>query len=108
MIASSKVEGTAVYDRHGEKLGAVHNFMVGKRSGLVAYAVLSFGGVLGGESFYPLPWNALTYDTRLGGYVVNINKAQLRDAPRFSADQDPFAAPGYGRGINAYWSILAR
>jgi sporulation protein YlmC with PRC-barrel domain len=44
LIASDKVEGTAVYDRNGTKLGSVYNFMVEKRSGHVAYAVLSFGG----------------------------------------------------------------
>ena len=44
LIASNKVEGTAVYNRQGENLGTVYNFMVGKRSGQIAYAVMSFGG----------------------------------------------------------------
>ena len=31
-----------------------------------------FGGFLGiGDSYHPLPWNVLTYDTGLGGYVVD-------------------------------------
>jgi sporulation protein YlmC with PRC-barrel domain len=47
LIASSKVEGTAVYNHQGEHLGEVYSFMVGKRSGRVAYAVMSFGGFLG-------------------------------------------------------------
>ena len=47
LIASNKVEGTAVYNRKGEKLGSVYNFMVDKRSGKVEYAVMSFGGFLG-------------------------------------------------------------
>jgi hypothetical protein len=38
LIASDKVEGTAVYNLSGERLGTVHNFMVDKRSGHVAYA----------------------------------------------------------------------
>jgi sporulation protein YlmC with PRC-barrel domain len=38
------VEGTAVYNRAGERLGEVYNFMVDKYSGRVAYAVMSFGG----------------------------------------------------------------
>lgn len=29
LIASDKVEGTAVYNRNHEKLGSIHNFMVG-------------------------------------------------------------------------------
>ena len=83
LIASNKVEGTAVYDRAGAQLGTVLNFMVDKVSGQVAYVVLSFGGFLGfGEEHHPLPWRALTYDTRLGGYVVDIDRDKLTDAPR--------------------------
>ena len=29
LIASNKVEGTAVYNRNGDRLGSVYNFMVG-------------------------------------------------------------------------------
>src|SRR4051794_35504660 len=46
LIASNKVEGTAVYDHQGERLGTVYNFMVNKVTGQVAYAVMSFGGFL--------------------------------------------------------------
>ncbi len=103
LIASDKVEGTAVYDRKGEKLGSVYNFMVGKRSGQVAYAVLSFGGWLGmGESYHPLPWNTLTYDTEYGGYVVNLDKDRLRNAPSHKAGQDASDA-GYWRRVKDYW-----
>jgi hypothetical protein len=71
LIASNKVEGTAAYNRQGERIGTLHHFMVGKRSGQVAYAVISFGGLFGlGEKYYPLPWNELTYDTHRGGYVI--------------------------------------
>jgi hypothetical protein len=104
LIASSKVEGTAVYDRDGNKLGEVLNFMVGKRSGRVAYAVLSFGGMMGiGTSHYPLPWSSLDYDTSKGGYVVDITKDQLRSAPSHGPDEDPFADPRYGRRVSNYW-----
>ena len=84
-------KGTAVYDRRGERLGEVYNFMVDKRSGQVAYAVMSFGGFLGvGGSYHPLPWRSLTYDTNLGGYVVDLDKATLRARAR--AGTGPTAA----------------
>ena len=35
LISSEKVEGTAVYDRNGEKLGSVHSVMIDKFSGKV-------------------------------------------------------------------------
>jgi hypothetical protein len=108
LIASNKVEGTAVYDRTGERLGAVYNFMVDKFTGQVAYAVMSFGGFLGiGESYHPLPWKALTYDRRLGGYVVDIDKDRLEQAPRYGAGEDPFADPDYGRRLDDFYGPSA-
>src|SRR4051794_40088839 len=90
LIASTKVEGTAVYNRQGERLGTVASFMVDKRSGQVAYAVLSFGGFLGiGEDYYPLPWKALTYDPGRGGYVVDLDQERLRAAPSFTEGDSP-------------------
>jgi sporulation protein YlmC with PRC-barrel domain len=47
LISSDKVEGTAVYDANGKHIGSIEWVMIEKRSGQVAYAVLSFGGFLG-------------------------------------------------------------
>jgi hypothetical protein len=105
LIASNKVEGTAVYNRQGEKLGEVYNFMVGKRSGEVAYAIMSFGGFLGvGQKYHPLPWNALTYDTDKKGYVIDANKERLMRAPSYQAGEEPFSRPEYGQQVRDYWS----
>jgi sporulation protein YlmC with PRC-barrel domain len=104
LIASDKVEGTAVYNRSGERLGSVHNFMVDKLSGHVSYAVLSFGGFLGmGEKYYPLPWDALDYDTSMGGYVVDINKERLENAPSYAADESPWSEPNYGKRVQDFY-----
>jgi hypothetical protein len=65
---------------------------------------MSFGGFLGiGESYHPLPWRALTYDTQLGGYVVDIDKDRLADAPRYGADENPFTDDEYGARVDAYY-----
>jgi hypothetical protein len=70
----------------GDRLGDVHHVMIDKYTGQVDYAVMSFGGFLGiGESYHPLPWHKLTYDTGLGGYVVDIEARQLEAAPRYTA-----------------------
>ena len=88
LISADKVEGTAVYNRAGEKLGTVNNIMIHKLSGKVAYAVMSFGGFLGmGEKVHALPWSVLTYDTSMGGYVVDIDKARLEGAPVLGAGE---------------------
>src|SRR4051794_1301453 len=103
LIASDKVEGTAVYNREGERLGTVYNFMVDKRSGQVAYAVMSFGGFLGlVQSYHPLPWRLLTYNTKVGGYVVDLDKERLRDAPSY-AGESPAWDRTYGKSIDEYY-----
>jgi len=87
LISSEDVEGTKVCDPGGNKIGEIDHLMIDRASGNVRYAVMSFGGFLGlGHSHYPVPWNALKYDTSLGGYISNITEQQLRDAPEFSDD----------------------
>ena len=44
LIASDKVEGTAVRRSNGDKLDTIERVMIDKRSGKVAYAVMTFGG----------------------------------------------------------------
>jgi sporulation protein YlmC with PRC-barrel domain len=105
LISSDKVEGTLVYNRQGERLGSVRNFMVEKRSGKAEYAVLQFGGFLGiGADYYPIPWDLLDYDTEYGGYVVDIDKAKLESAPHYT-QEDPVYDHGYGREVYGYWGI---
>ena len=106
LISSDKVEGTAVYNRKGEKLGMISNFMVGKRNGRVEYAVLSFGGLFGmGERNYPLPWDVLTYDPDQGGYVVDLDKDRLKEAPFYERGSDPTYDRTFGEQVYGYYGI---
>jgi hypothetical protein len=90
LIASDKVQGTNVYNTAGENLGSIHDLMLDKPSGKVAYAIMSFGGFLGmGSQYHPLPWSVLKYDPNLGGYVVNLDKQELEGAPGYDADAEP-------------------
>jgi hypothetical protein len=101
LISSEKVEGTAVFSREREKLGSIHHFMVGKRDGQVRYAVLSFGGLFEGDRYYPLPWNALSYNTGLGGYEIGIDKEQLKNSPSFERGSEPTYDAEYDRQLRA-------
>jgi hypothetical protein len=90
LISPDKVEGTSVYNPKGERLGKVRHLMIDKYTGEVAYAVMSFGGFLGiGEKYNPLPWKMLTYDTRLGGYVVDLDRNKLENAPSYASTEPP-------------------
>jgi hypothetical protein len=86
LIGSDKVEGTYVYDANGEHIGSIERVMIDKRSGQVAYAVLSFGGFLGiGSDSYPIPWASLSM-TPAWGYRTTITEQQRHGAPKYAGD----------------------
>ena len=92
VISASKVTGTNVYNTDGDHLGEIYDVMLDKRSGNIAYAVMSFGGFLGiGERYHALPWATLKYDTQQGGYVVGQTIDQLKEAPTYAVDELPAA-----------------
>jgi hypothetical protein len=107
LIGSDKVEGTAVFGADAEKIGSIERVMIDKVSGRVSYAVLSFGGFLGiGHDHYPLPWQSLKYDTRLGGYVTGITESQLRGAPKYGNDNEwNWSDPARGRAVSDYYGV---
>ena len=89
LIGSDKVSGTDVRNANGDRIGAIDRLMIDKRSGQVAYAVMSFGGLLGiGESRRPVPWDQLRYNTQLDAYELNLSEDQLRTAPDYQDDED--------------------
>jgi len=106
VISSDKVEGTSVYNSNGDKLGSIDDLMIDKRSGLVRYAALEFGGFLGiGTDRYPIPWSMLKYDTTLDGYVVPLGQDQLEKAPRYESSNEPVYSDEYGRKVYDYYGV---
>jgi sporulation protein YlmC with PRC-barrel domain len=105
LISWDKVEGTAVYNREGDKLGSIHAVMIDKVSGKVAYAVMSFGGFLGvGDRYYPLPWDVLTYDSSQGGYVVDRDRSMLEGAPTYGTGETPnWGDPAWNQQVHDYY-----
>jgi hypothetical protein len=103
LISAGKVTGTPVYSTEGERPGEINDVMLDKRSGKIAYAVMSFGGFLGlGERY--LPWATLKYDTRQQGYVVGLTIDQLQQAPTFAAGQIPaWGDRAYESNLHAYY-----
>ncbi len=103
-VSSEDVEGTNVYDPSGKKIGEVDHLMIDKISGRVHYAVISFGGFLSlGESHYPLPWEALSYDKTLDGFRTSVTEEQLRDSPAY--DDDSWQSRDWERNIYDYYQV---
>ena len=103
LIGSDKVEGTPIYRSNGDRVGQIERIMID--------TVMSFGGFMGiGEDYYPLPWSLLTYNTKLGGYEVNVSEQQLKGAPKYSKHEswdwsdrsrDKLISDYYG--VGPYW-----
>jgi sporulation protein YlmC with PRC-barrel domain len=105
LIGSDKVQGTAVFDADGNKIGSIERVMIEKASGRVSYAVLSFGGFLGiGDDHYPLPWPSLKYNVELGGYQTMITVDQIKGAPKYGAGGDwNWADATRTKGLDDYY-----
>jgi hypothetical protein len=108
LILGSRVMGTPVFNKAGERIGHIDDLSINRISGQVTYAIMSFGGFLGiGERFHPLPWSILDYDPQQGGYVVPLDKAALEAAPSY--DRHELAELGgpshqsYGEQIFGYY-----
>src|ERR1700745_3929485 len=89
LIASDRVEGTAVRRPNGDMIGHIERLMIDKVTGKVSYAILSFGGFLGiGANLIPLPWGRLHYNPKFEAYELDIEDDELKAAPSFPADKD--------------------
>lgn len=105
LLASNKVDGTRVATRDGESLGTVQTFMINKRNGQATYAVLSLGGFLGiGKSYYPLPFELLSYDSIADGYIVTIDRRLLEGGPSW-ANNAPDFNQAYADRVSSYYGL---
>jgi sporulation protein YlmC with PRC-barrel domain len=90
LMGANTLLGNDVYNHDGEALGDIKEFMVDMATGQVAYAVLSFGGLLGmGDKLFAVPWSALKLDTANKRFSLNASKEALKDAPGFNKDHWP-------------------
>jgi hypothetical protein len=107
LIAAHQVQGTSVYNTALEKLGSVEDIMLDKASGRIAYAVLTFGGFLGiGDRYYPLPWEKLSYNTEVGGYVVDLDRETLEGAPSYTDTATAgWENEAWGRDVHAHYGV---
>ncbi|WP_449221579.1 PRC-barrel domain-containing protein [Tistrella mobilis] len=107
LISADRVEGTSVYGADGEKIGSVYGVMLNKLNGRVAYAVISFGGFLGiGEKYHPVPWEVLKYDTSKEGYLVNLTRDQLENAPAYDrGDERRLYDRTYEESVHRHYGV---
>jgi len=86
---ASKIIGTDVRNRSGQKLGAIKDVVLDSQ-GNVAYAVVSTGGFLGlRDRMHAIPWQALQTNTGRDHFLLDMDKQQLKQAPGFDSKNWP-------------------
>lgn len=107
LMGANTLIGNDVCNHKDEDLGDIKEIMLDMRSGKVAYAVLSFGGILGlGKKLFAVPWAALTLDTKNKRFVLKVEKETLKDAPGFDKSSWPnMADAAWTRKIHSYYGI---
>lgn len=95
-----------VYNRQDEDLGDIKEIMLDMQTGQIAYAVVSFGGILGmGNKLFAVPWQALQLDTANKRFILDCTKERLESAPGFDEDRWPdMADPDFGSHIHGFYS----
>jgi sporulation protein YlmC with PRC-barrel domain len=107
VVVKKSILGTKVINDAREDLGRIEDLVIDTRDSHVAYAILSFGGVLGlGHKHFAIPWEVLTFDLSQKVAVLKINKDRLKDAPGFDKDDWPdMTDPKWGASVHEHYGL---
>lgn len=105
LMGADTLLGNDVYNRDDDSLGDIKEFMIDMASGRIAYAVLSFGGLLGmGDKLFAVPWAALKLDTENKRFTLDVPKDALKDAPGFDKARWPsMADKTWASGVHKFY-----
>ncbi len=105
VVRTIDVIGKKVIDSELKDLGKIEEIVLDKVSGETRYAVLSFGGFLGlGDKLYAIPWKSINYVPEEDGFVLNIEKEQLKTAPGFDKNNWPdFANSNFCNTVSEFY-----
>jgi hypothetical protein len=89
LARASEVVGLSVKDVADKDAGKIEDLLMDAH-GHVAYAVVSFGGLLGvGDTLYAVPWDAVVVDREHKMAYLDVSKETLERAPSFAKDKWP-------------------
>jgi hypothetical protein len=89
-LTGDEIVGTSVVDAVGADYGKIESIVLDVERGIIAYAILSYGGFAGmGLRLYAIPWRLLALDWTKRCAVLDVDRDQLRAAPAFHAGNWP-------------------
>jgi sporulation protein YlmC with PRC-barrel domain len=108
VLSATTIIGDEVRNLQGEDIGEIEELMVNLADGCIAYAVLSFGGILGlGDKLFAVPWKALRMRPEEHAFVMDIRKEKLENAPGFDKDNWPNMSDiEWAERVNSFYGII--
>ncbi|MEC4719540.1 PRC-barrel domain-containing protein [Noviherbaspirillum sp. CPCC 100848] len=108
LYRSSKIIGTTLRDAREKKIGNIKDLVLDRERGEIAYAVVSFGGVLGvGRKLHAIPWQALEPSDNGRHYILHADRETISQAPGFDMARWPdMADPAWSGEIDRYWTRM--
>jgi sporulation protein YlmC with PRC-barrel domain len=88
----SHIVQSTVMNTRGQRLGTITEVVINAAAGAMAYAVLSFDPLLGGDKLFAIPWRALRQSAGLGTLTLDVDKEALQEAPGFDSEHWPQTA----------------
>jgi len=87
-VPSSRLEQYDVVNKKGDDMGQMQNFVIDMREGLIAFALVSFGGFLGiTDKWFAIPWAALEWHPKTMRFILNMSEDILKNAPGMDKDK---------------------
>ncbi|MGD0856838.1 MAG: DUF1508 domain-containing protein [Dehalococcoidia bacterium] len=87
-VPTIKLMQYGVVNKKGQDMGQVQTFVVDMREGLVAFALVSFGGFLGiSDKWFALPWSAMKWHPETMKFVLDMPEEVLKNAPGMHKDK---------------------
>lgn len=104
-MRASEVIGMKVRNPQDENLGKIEDLVIDTNNQRVAYAVLSFGGIMGvGDKRFTYPVSVFTPTADRKELVLNLDKDRLKQAPSFEANKWPdWNNDNYRAQVDAYF-----
>ena len=87
-VPSVRLAQYDVVNKKGDDMGQVQTFVVDMQEGLIAFALVAFGGFLGiTDKWFALPWAALQWHPETMKFVLDMPETVLKDAPGMDKDK---------------------
>jgi uncharacterized protein YegP (UPF0339 family)/sporulation protein YlmC with PRC-barrel domain len=87
-VPSIRLSQYDVVNKKGADMGQVQTFVVDMREGLIAFALVSFGGFLGiTDKWFAIPWAALKWHPQTMKFVLDMPEEVLKQAPGMDKDR---------------------